>query len=78
MKDELIRTEEENNKNSNGFIYVLKNPSLNGMVKIGATTKSPSKKCEELSSTSTIPTPFNIVYSKPSKLITLTFYIIFF
>ena len=66
MKDELIRTEEENNKNSNGFIYVLKNPSLKGMVKIGATTKAPSKKCEELSSTSTIPTPFNIVYSKPS------------
>lgn len=66
MKDELIRTEEENNKNSNGFIYVLKNPSLKGMVKIGATTKSPSKKCEELSSTSTIPTPFNIVYSQPS------------
>lgn len=28
MKDKLIRTEEENNKNSNGFIYVLKNPSL--------------------------------------------------
>ena len=67
MKDELIRTEEENNKNSNGFIYVLKNPSLKGMVKIGATTtKAPRKKCEELSSTSTIPTPFNIVYSKPS------------
>ena len=65
MKDELIRTEEEN-KNSNGFIYVLKNPSLKGMVKIGATNKTPSKKCEELSSTSTIPTPFNIVYSKPS------------
>lgn len=66
MKDELIRTEEENNKNSNGFIYVFKNHSLKGMVKIGATTKAPSKKCEELSSTSTIPTPFNIVYSQPS------------
>lgn len=54
-------------KNSKGFIYVLKNPSLKGMVKIGVTTKDPSKKCEELSSTSIIPTPFKVVYSQPSK-----------
>lgn len=66
MKDELIRTEEENNKNSNGFIYVLKNPSLKGMVKIVASTKYSNEICRELSSTSTIPTPFNIVYSQPS------------
>lgn len=36
------------------------------MVKIGATTKSPSKRCWELSSSTSIPTPFNIVYSQPS------------
>ena len=55
----------ENNK-CKGFVYVLNNPSLEGMVKIGATTKSPSKRCWELSSSTSIPTPFNIVYSQPS------------
>ena len=44
----------------------MNNPSLEGMVKIGATTKSPSKRCFELSSSTSIPTPFNIVYSQPS------------
>lgn len=53
-------------KKFNGFIYVLKNPSLKGMVKIVASTKYSNEICRELSSTSTIPTPFNIVYSKPS------------
>ena len=55
----------ENNK-CKWFVYVLNNPSLEGMVKIGATTKSPSKRCFELSSSTSIPTPFNIVYSQPS------------
>lgn len=53
-------------KKHKGFVYVLDNPSLEGMVKIGATTKSPSKRCFELSSSTSIPTPFNIVYSQPS------------
>ena len=55
----------ENNK-CKGFVYILDNPSLEGMVKIGATTKKPSKRCLELSSSTSIPTPFNIVYSQPS------------
>ena len=60
----VIPTKE--NKKHKGFVYVLDNPSLEGMVKIGATTKTPSKRCFELSSSTSIPTPFNIVYSKPS------------
>lgn len=54
------------NKKCKGFVYILDNPSLEGMVKIGATTKKPSKRCWELSSSTSIPTPFNIVYSQPS------------
>ena len=54
------------NKKCKGFVYILDNPSLEGMVKIGATTKKPSKRCLELSSSTSIPTPFNIVYSQPS------------
>ena len=60
----IIPTKES--KKHKGFVYVLDNPSLEGMVKIGATTKSPSKRCFELSSSTSIPTPFNIVYSQPS------------
>lgn len=60
----VITTKE--GKKCKGFVYVLDNPSLEGMVKIGATTKSPSKRCWELSSSTSIPTPFNIVYSQPS------------
>ena len=54
------------NKKCKGFVYILDNPSLEGMVKIGATTKKPSKRCWELSSSTSIPTPFNIVYYQPS------------
>ena len=54
------------NKKCKGFVYILDNPSLEGMVKIVATTKKPSKRCLELSSSTSIPTPFNIVYSQPS------------
>lgn len=50
------------NKDYEGFIYILNNPSLEGMVKIGATTKDPNDKCRELSSNPSIPTQFNIVY----------------
>ena len=53
-------------KKCKGFVYILDNPSLEGMVKIGATTKKPSKRCLELSSSTSIPTPFNIVYYQPS------------
>ncbi len=53
-------------KKFNGFIYVLKNPSLKGMVKIVASTKYSNEICRELSSTASIPTPFNVVYHLPS------------
>lgn len=45
-----------------GFIYVLINPSLNGLVKIGKTTRSPVNRVNELSSATGVPTPFQLVY----------------
>ena len=63
--EQKVIPNKENNK-CKGFVYILDNPSLEGMVKIGATTKKPSKRCWELSSSTSIPTPFNIVYSQPS------------
>ncbi len=46
-----------------GFVYVMTNPSLKGMVKIGYTLRSPDERAAELSGTSGIPTPFKVAYS---------------
>lgn len=64
--NKLNKTMEVENKKFNGFIYVLNNPSLKGMVKIVASTKYSNEICRELSSTASIPTPFNVVYHLPS------------
>ena len=45
-----------------GFIYILTNPSLVGIVKIGKTTRSPANRVAELSSATGVPTPFQLVY----------------
>lgn len=42
----------------NGWIYVLSNPSLPGVVKIGMTTTSPEVRAAELSKSTSVPTPF--------------------
>lgn len=48
---------------NNGYIYVLMNPSLPNMVKIGKTTRTPEERAKELSSATGVPTPFVVVYS---------------
>ncbi|EJO9054108.1 GIY-YIG nuclease family protein [Cronobacter sakazakii] len=50
-----------------GWIYVLSNPSLHGMLKIGMTTISPEARSRELSRSTSIPTPFIIEASFFSK-----------
>ncbi|WP_249594314.1 GIY-YIG nuclease family protein [Peribacillus frigoritolerans] len=47
-----------------GYIYVLINPSLEGLVKIGKTTRDPLTRVNELSSATGIPTPFTLVYKE--------------
>ena len=44
-----------------GFVYVAINESLPGVLKIGKSTRVPSVRAKELSSTST-PTPFHCIY----------------
>ncbi len=41
-----------------GYIYALINPSLEGLVKIGKTTRDPTDRVRELSSSTAAPTPF--------------------
>lgn len=42
-----------------GYVYILTNPSMPGLVKIGKTTRSVSQRCHELWQTG-VPTPFKV------------------
>lgn len=45
-----------------GYVYALINPTLNGIVKVGMTTKDPTERAKELSSATGVPTPFTVAY----------------
>jgi hypothetical protein len=44
----------------NGYIYILSNPSMKGLLKIGLSTRPVQERVAELSSATGVPTPFNI------------------
>jgi hypothetical protein len=45
-----------------GYVYVLINPSMPGLTKIGRTERDPEDRVRELSSSTGVPTPFILVY----------------
>lgn len=45
-----------------GYVYVLINPSMEGLVKIGKTTQDPKGRAKELSAATGVPTPFIVVF----------------
>jgi hypothetical protein len=45
-----------------GYVYLLANASMPGILKIGRTTKNPSERVAELSSATGVPTPFELIY----------------
>jgi hypothetical protein len=45
-----------------GYLYILTNPSLSNMVKIGKTTRNPRDRINELSAATGIPTPFVLAF----------------
>lgn len=47
---------------SAGFLYVLTNPSMPGLVKVGKTVRDPRIRVKELSSPTGVPTPFELAY----------------
>lgn len=47
-----------------GWIYVLVNSSLPGMVKVGRTTREPAERAAELSASTGVPTPFVLAFSQ--------------
>lgn len=50
-----------------GHVYVLDNPSLPGMVKIGMTRRKPTVRVSELSSATGVPTPFRLRFYAKTK-----------
>ena len=49
-------------KMEEGYVYILRNDSLSGMIKIGRTTFGAEKRAKQLSNTTDIPTPFVVAY----------------
>lgn len=45
-----------------GYLYLLVNPSMPGLVKIGQTSRKPDQRVAELTSASGVQTPFILVY----------------
>lgn len=48
--------------NDAGYIYALINPSMEGLVKVGKTTRYPDERAAELSQATGVPTPFIVAY----------------
>jgi len=47
-----------------GFLYVLVNSSMPGLVKVGKTTRTPSERVNELSGVTGVPTQFIVAYEE--------------
>ena len=47
-----------------GYLYCLISPALEGLVKVGVTTKHPLERTRELSAPSGVPTPFILAYHR--------------
>lgn len=43
-----------------GYVYLLSNPSMPGLIKIGSTTRRPDDRKNELSRATGVPTPFRL------------------
>ena len=45
-----------------GWVYIMINPSMPGLVKVGKTQRDPEERARELSSATGVPTPFIVAY----------------
>lgn len=51
-------------ESTKGYVYILINPSYEGLVKIGKTTREPEGRVKELSAATGVATPFILVYKR--------------
>ena len=48
-----------------GWVYVLTNPAMHGLVKIGCTGRTPEDRARELSGATGVPAPFVVAWAWP-------------
>jgi hypothetical protein len=48
-----------------GFLYVLINPSMPGLAKVGKTERNPTERVGELSSATGVPSRFILAFQQP-------------
>ena len=49
-----------------GYVYILQNDSMPGLLKIGKTARNSRERAKELSSSTSVPTPFRVVFELSS------------
>ena len=49
-----------------GYVYILENASMPGLIKIGKTSRDSIERARELSSATGVPTPFKVAFKLPS------------
>ena len=59
---ESLVAEAQSTSSLRGSLYLAVNPSMEGLMKIGKTTRSPKERVLELSAATGIPTPFFLVF----------------
>lgn len=64
-KDKRSISEKESKKR--GYVYVISNPEMPEVVKIGSTERSPKVRAEEISSSTGVPTEFEVKYKRAVK-----------
>ncbi len=50
-----------------GYVYILENDLMPGLIKIGHTSKTPEERVKELSAPTGVPTPFKVAFKLPSE-----------
>jgi len=60
----ILREEKpvEAKSSSRGYVYAMVNPSMPGLVKVGKTKRNPEERAKELSSVTSIPMKFIVIY----------------
>ena len=61
----------ESNIRMSGFVYILTNECMPGLVKIGSTQQDPVERARTLSNTS-VPFPFNVAFAVDDQVQTLS------